>query len=55
MDKNHLVNIAKHLKQSDKLKVFDIMIQAFANDGDLNNTLSQSLEWCEKLCDIKNN
>lgn len=53
MDKNHLVEIAKTLKQNDKLKVLNIILDAFSNDENLDDVLSQTLLWCEKLCDYK--
>lgn len=51
--KEELVHYANMLKQRDKLKVFDIIMEAYSMDEDLNSVITQSLIWCSKLCDCK--
>ncbi len=49
--KEELVNRANNLKQKDKLKLFIIIIEAYSNGSDIENTINQALIWCDKLCD----
>lgn len=51
--REELVHRANTLKQRDKLKVFDIIMDAYSMNEDLNNVITQSLIWCDKLCDYK--
>lgn len=49
--KEELVKRAESLKQKDKLKLFKIIIEAYSNGSDIENTINQALIWCDKLCD----
>lgn len=55
MNKEELIHRVEHLKQRDKLKVFNIIMDAFANGDDLNKVITDTLIWCDKLCDYKKN
>lgn len=49
--KEELVNRANNLKQKDRLKLFNIIIEAYSNGSDIESTIKQALIWCDKLCD----
>lgn len=46
-----LVERAKQLKQKEKIKLFDIIIDAFENNDDISQKLQEALYWSDKLFD----
>lgn len=54
LSREELAQKVSNLKQRDKLKVFKIIMDAFVNHENLEDTIHQTLVWCDKLCDYKN-
>lgn len=50
--KNELVAIARKLKQKDKIKIFNVILNAYENNENVEDELKEALSWCNKLCDL---
>ncbi len=46
------VERATKLKQRDKIKIFNLLVDAYANHLDLDKTMSEALKWSGILCDM---
>ncbi len=52
-NRDELVNRVLALKTPDRLKVLNLILEAYesGNDAELAHTITLTLEWCDKLFD----
>ena len=51
ISRDALVERASNLKQRDKLKIFNLLIEAYQNHLPLEGRLEDALKWSALLCD----
>lgn len=49
--KEELIERALSLKEKEKVKLFKIIMEAYSEGSNIENTINQALIWCDKLCD----